>query len=288
MSGEVRRWRLHLRTGHTLGELARKINPIVRGWMQYYGAFYRSALYPLLRRINAYLMRWIRKKYKRLRPFKKARACWQRITSQYPRLFAHWAWMPQLLVTRMTRAGDGRLSRTDLWEPGGEIPRATRPKVLRASADGRMRLVKRGRVVSGSPGSTRSSWLRELMSSLVKTLRRWYSTVRGLMNSRAPISGFDSPSRASRAIWASWAVSSSRVSDGALAGGLAGGRSSRRARSANASDAHRVEHLVGGAQLLARVARGGARGAATRRRAGARGRARRGRGCGRAASIDSR
>ena len=47
------------------------INPVVRGWMQYYGAFYRSALYPLLTRINAYLMRWLRKKYKRLRGRKK-------------------------------------------------------------------------------------------------------------------------------------------------------------------------------------------------------------------------
>jgi RNA-directed DNA polymerase len=93
MSREVRRWRLHLRTGHTLAELARKINPIVRGWMQYYGAFYRTALDPLLRRINAYLMRWLRRKYQRLRLFKKALACWQRITRQQPRLFAHWAWM---------------------------------------------------------------------------------------------------------------------------------------------------------------------------------------------------
>jgi len=67
---------------------------VVRGWMQYYGAFYRSALLPLLRRINAYLMRWLRKKYKRLAPKKKARACWQRITCQSPRLFAHWAWVP--------------------------------------------------------------------------------------------------------------------------------------------------------------------------------------------------
>src|SRR3989304_2198263 len=53
VSRTVRRWRLHLRTGHTLAELAVKINPIVRGWMQYYGAFYRSALHPLLRRIHA-------------------------------------------------------------------------------------------------------------------------------------------------------------------------------------------------------------------------------------------
>ncbi|MGW9033027.1 group II intron maturase-specific domain-containing protein, partial [Streptomyces sp. NPDC055722] len=62
--------------------------------MQYFGAFYRSALLPLLERINAYLMRWIRKKFKRLRNFKKAHACWRRITRQYPRLFAHWAWVP--------------------------------------------------------------------------------------------------------------------------------------------------------------------------------------------------
>ena len=52
-------------------EAARQINPVVR-WMHYYGAFYRSELYPLLSRINAYLMRWIRSNYKRLRTIKKA------------------------------------------------------------------------------------------------------------------------------------------------------------------------------------------------------------------------
>jgi RNA-directed DNA polymerase len=93
ISGEVRQWRLHHRIGHTIAELAKKINPIIRGWMQYYGAFYRSELYPFLLRINAYLMRWIQNKYKRLKPLRKAVACWQRITSQYPRLFAHWAWV---------------------------------------------------------------------------------------------------------------------------------------------------------------------------------------------------
>jgi RNA-directed DNA polymerase len=60
--------------------------------MQYYGGFYRSALNPLLSRINAYLMRWARNECKRLRSIKKATASWQRITSQHPRLFAHWAW----------------------------------------------------------------------------------------------------------------------------------------------------------------------------------------------------
>ena len=96
ISAAVRSWRLHLRTGHTFKDLARRINPIVAGWMQYYGAFYRSALSSLLQRINAYLMRWIRKKYKRLRGKKKARECWQGITGRYPLMFAHWKWVPSV------------------------------------------------------------------------------------------------------------------------------------------------------------------------------------------------
>lgn len=45
-------------------DLARMINPVLRGWLAYYGRFYRSALYPLFDRINDRLMRWIRKKYR--------------------------------------------------------------------------------------------------------------------------------------------------------------------------------------------------------------------------------
>ena len=55
ISAQVRSWRLHHRTHLTEADLARRINPIVRGWMNYYGAFYKSALYPLLERINAYV-----------------------------------------------------------------------------------------------------------------------------------------------------------------------------------------------------------------------------------------
>jgi group II intron reverse transcriptase/maturase len=96
LGAEVRSWRLHLRAGRTFAELARAVNPIVRGWMQYYGAFYRSAMYQLLSRINAYLVRWIRKKYKRLQARKKAMECWRGITERYPRMFAHWAWTPSV------------------------------------------------------------------------------------------------------------------------------------------------------------------------------------------------
>jgi hypothetical protein len=58
-----------------------------------HGAFYRSALYPLLERINAYLLRWVRRKYTRLRGKKKARTAWNRAVRKRPGAFAHWAWV---------------------------------------------------------------------------------------------------------------------------------------------------------------------------------------------------
>jgi len=60
----LRRWRLNLRSGATLGDLAQLVNSTVQGWINYYGRFYKTRLYPLLRRIDEYLMRWARRKYK--------------------------------------------------------------------------------------------------------------------------------------------------------------------------------------------------------------------------------
>jgi group II intron reverse transcriptase/maturase len=97
MSEEVRSWRIHRRTGTELQDLADWINPIVRGWMVYYGRFYRTALHRLLRRINTYLMRWAQQRYKRLRPFRRARTWWQGLTARQPHLFAHWAWTSEFL-----------------------------------------------------------------------------------------------------------------------------------------------------------------------------------------------
>jgi group II intron reverse transcriptase/maturase len=96
MSEEVRSWRIHLRTATELQDLAAWINPIVRGWMTYYGRYYRTALDRLLKRINTYLVRWAQRKYKRLRPFRKALRWWARLTERQPRMLAHWAWMPDL------------------------------------------------------------------------------------------------------------------------------------------------------------------------------------------------
>ncbi len=70
-SADLRNLRIQRRTDLTLDDLARWLNPIVAGWMNYYGRFYRSALHPLLRRINSYLRRWAGKKYRRLRTHKR-------------------------------------------------------------------------------------------------------------------------------------------------------------------------------------------------------------------------
>ena len=93
ISAQVRSWRLHRYTQISEADIARRINPIVRGWLNYYGAFYRTALNPLLGRINAYLMRWLRKKYKRLRGRKKAQDAWNVAVKTRPRFFAHWVWV---------------------------------------------------------------------------------------------------------------------------------------------------------------------------------------------------
>jgi RNA-directed DNA polymerase len=97
---ELRRWRVHLKTTWDLADIAEWLNPIVRGWMNYYGTFYRSEMYGLLRRINTYLMRWARRKYKRLRAFKRAQRWWRGLLRREPTLFAHWAWMPYFEWTR--------------------------------------------------------------------------------------------------------------------------------------------------------------------------------------------
>src|SRR4051794_2973275 len=89
----VRRWRLHRRIFSTFEELARAINPIVAGWMAYYGRFYRSKLSALLARINAYLVRWIRNKYRRLDRTRAAHAKLAELAAGQPRLFRHWAWV---------------------------------------------------------------------------------------------------------------------------------------------------------------------------------------------------
>ncbi len=87
----IRRWRIHGQTTRTLEDLAAMINPVTRGWINYFGAFRRSALYPVFHSIDKYLVRWLQRKYKRLtgRPGRAWRTL-AAIKRRRPALFAHW------------------------------------------------------------------------------------------------------------------------------------------------------------------------------------------------------
>ena len=90
----VRGWKLHHRTGSSLVDLARKYNLYIQGWINYYSHFYKSVLYPTLLRIDAFLVKWARCKYKLLRRRPKAAREWLvRVRKANPRLFAHWRLM---------------------------------------------------------------------------------------------------------------------------------------------------------------------------------------------------
>ena len=88
---EIRSWHLQLKNDKSLVDLANMFNAKLRGWFTYYGRFYPSALRRIWRNVNGYLVRWVRRKYKRF-AFHKKRA-WKylrRLAHMNPRLFAHW------------------------------------------------------------------------------------------------------------------------------------------------------------------------------------------------------
>ena len=91
MRQEMRRKGLLRRYDLDLNDLADQTRPILRGWMQYYGRFTRSALAKALRAVDAALVHWAQRKYKSLQR-RKARAwAWLAgVKSRQPGLFAHW------------------------------------------------------------------------------------------------------------------------------------------------------------------------------------------------------
>ena len=93
MRREMRRWRLNLRSGKTLTDLALMFNLQLQGWINYYGRFYKSMLYPVFRHFNDLLVMWAMRKYKRLRRHKgRARRFIADVSRRQPGLFAHWRW----------------------------------------------------------------------------------------------------------------------------------------------------------------------------------------------------
>lgn len=88
---QIRDWKLTERTPDTLTTLSDEINQQIRGWMNYYGKFYGSALAPLKDHIDARLVKWAIRKHKRLKGSTVRGYRWLNgIRARQPNLFAHW------------------------------------------------------------------------------------------------------------------------------------------------------------------------------------------------------
>lgn len=89
---EIRGWGIARRSDKTILDLARMFNPSIRGWLQYYGKYYRSMLHPVFRPLDRILVRWACQKYKKLRGHRRRATHWlKRISFRQPKMWAHWA-----------------------------------------------------------------------------------------------------------------------------------------------------------------------------------------------------
>lgn len=87
----IRNWRLHRKPDKSIEEISRMLNPVIRGWINYYGRFYKSELYTVLRHMNRALVQWVRRKYKRFNNRRRRAEYWLgRLARREPGLFAHW------------------------------------------------------------------------------------------------------------------------------------------------------------------------------------------------------
>jgi RNA-directed DNA polymerase len=94
MRRAIRGWRIHRMSDKSIEDISRIFNPVLRGWLNYYGRFYKSALYPIFDQLNCALKRWAMRKYKKLRGRQRRARYWLgRIACREPMLFAHWRYV---------------------------------------------------------------------------------------------------------------------------------------------------------------------------------------------------
>ena len=91
MRQTVRGWHIQLKCDKSLQDLSNMFNPVIRGWKNYYGRFHSSAMKPLWRSINAYLARWLMRKYKHLAKHRTmAYRELSRLAVKLPGMFVQW------------------------------------------------------------------------------------------------------------------------------------------------------------------------------------------------------
>ena len=87
---EIRNWKLQLKSDKTINDIANMFNSKIQGWINYYTHYYKSGINDVLRYINRCLIKWARRKYKKLNSRKRAINWLMEIAKREPKLFAHW------------------------------------------------------------------------------------------------------------------------------------------------------------------------------------------------------
>jgi RNA-directed DNA polymerase len=96
----MRAWRLHRKSDLSLEQLAKSIVSQVRGWCQYYGRFRPSVLAKELRTLDAFIVRWAQRKYKRYKGHVTRTWEWLKaLRARQPDLFVHWTLLSPIRMT---------------------------------------------------------------------------------------------------------------------------------------------------------------------------------------------
>ena len=91
MREKIRDLNIRRQTQVALTDIARSLNPLLRGWIEYYGRFAPSALQPMLRYVHQTLVAWAMRKFKRFRRHKiRTSHFFQKLAKDNPNLFVHW------------------------------------------------------------------------------------------------------------------------------------------------------------------------------------------------------
>ena len=86
----IREWNLQKRTKCNIQEIAKCINKQIQGWINYYTCYYKTEIYGIMRYINRCLVKWVRRKFKKIKSRKKAVSWLNKIATENAELFAHW------------------------------------------------------------------------------------------------------------------------------------------------------------------------------------------------------
>ena len=98
MRTEIRSWKLHCRVDKSILDLSRMFGAVIRGWINYYGRFYKSELYKMYYYLNRKLVFWAMRKFKRFKRHRRnAQRYLAKIAKENPNLFPHWRFVPVMI-----------------------------------------------------------------------------------------------------------------------------------------------------------------------------------------------